>query len=283
MSDLVAKQNSSVPAVQAQQEVLRGDLIVPYIVLGQGTSDAVKDRAVQLGDIYRSTSKEVLGNPDKPVEAVFLHAPVADWVNEEKPKGANRFEFRKSVPRTAANENLPWSYYCDSDGNEFKPDGTAYTAQDKGVTEWRRVKRLVVYAILPADIEAERAEMEKAKNGGLPDPNKALTPVAFSFRSNSFRAGREVATFFAKSKKMIQPIYNYRLPCSCKLTQNDQGSFYIWTVDLNNAKGVHPSDRGEIEYWAKLVGGGASFQTHEEGEASAYSEPTAPTSESEVC
>lgn len=289
MSNLQAQPKGGVPATAAHAPgILKSDMIIPYIILGQGLSDAVKDRKVQLGDIYRSTSQEILGNPDKPITAIFLHAPRADWVIEEKPKGANRFEYRRSEPRTASNETQPWSFFCDAEGSEFKAPGVAYTAQDKGVTEWRRVKRLTAFAILPQDIEAYVAEMEK--DDGLPDPNKALSPVAFSFRSTSYQAGKEIGMFIAKAASMKTkkypngaPPYMYTLPLSCKLEQNDQGSFYVWSVNDSKAGPVTPKQLEYMQEWIQMINQGTNLQVHEEAEQQAYSAPTSGPVESEVC
>ncbi len=244
-------------------QILRSDIKVPYITLGQGLSDAVVERKVQLGDIYRSTSAQILGNPDKPIEAIFLHYPKADWVIEQK--GKSKFEFRFTEPRTAANETSPWSFWADDDGEEME-------AGAKGASEWRRVKRLTVFAILPDDIDAALVEMAKAEKGELPDPSKALTPVAFSFRSSSYDCGKEVCTFFSQAQSMKVPIWHYQIPMFDSLKQNDDGSFYVWATDRTKAKGVRMEHLPLVSEWATMINNGVQLTVDEEGETSSMVE-----------
>lgn len=284
MENQVATRGSNVPAhhQDMSQNVLASDLIVPYVVIGQGLSEAVVEKEVQMGDIYRTTNREVLGNPDEPIDIIFLHKPKEDWVLEEKPKGASKFEFRRIEPRYAGNETLPWSFWADEDGNEV-PAGT------KGATEWRRVKRLVAFAILPKDIEAALVEMEKAAKGDLPDPSKALTPVVVSFRSMSYKAGREVSTFFSSTKSMNVPIWRYMLKAGTKLDQNDQGAFYVWTIDRRKPQGVPKELLPMVETWVNMLNKGVALNVHEEGETSESGQMGATTKEdlervaTEVC
>ena len=249
------------PMAHQGPEVLRSDILVPYVIVGQGTSEAVKDRKVQLGDIYRSTSLEILGNPDKPIEAIFLHYPRALWVIEAKQRGSDRFQFVRQEPRNAANETDSWSFWCDDEGTEVD-EGS------KGAIEHRRVKQLLVFAILPADIMAAEVEMKKAEEGELPDPTKALTPVLLSFRSTSYKAGKEICTFFAQAESMKVPVWKYTLSVGCVLEKNDDGSFYVWKVDRTKAKAVKKDYWEQIQTWVNLVGqGGLKADDAAEGES----------------
>lgn len=261
-NEIATRETAKAPTVHSPQEpeVLRSDMVLPYIVLAQGTSDAVKERAVTLGDIYRSTTKEALGNPDKPVDVVLLHYPTTDWVIEQKT--GNRFEFRKSIPRNASNELLEWKFWGDHDGVPV-PEGT------KGATEWRRVKRMVVFALLPQDIAAQAAEIAKAEAGELPDPNKALTPVVLSFRSSSYKAGKVCGDFVLKAKSMKQPPWRYQIQLGCYLDKNDEGTFYVWKADPNTAKGVAKELMPMVEEWAKIVGSGVSLKTDDQADTDA--------------
>lgn len=272
MSKELAKQEtgSRLPAQaqnQSDGEVLKTDIIIPFVVLGQGLSDAVTEKKVEMGDIYRSTSREVLGSPTKPIEAIFLHCPKPDWVIEQKPKGAQKFEYRKAVPRNASNETLPWQYWADDDGVEMEPGA-------KGATEWRRVKRLTVMAILPADIEAQQAEMAKVEAGDLPDPSKALTPVMFSFRSSSYDAGKRLITFFSKAKSLGAQLHRYQLTLFDALEKNDQGAFYVWGIEDAKPKAVPKDLLPYVQQWIELIGAGTNFNVHEEGESEAFAAPT---------
>lgn len=234
---------------QAAPEVLASDMVVPYVVIAQGTSDSVKERKAQLGDIVRSTTLEKLGDPDKALEVIFLGPPSTGWVIEEKPKNGNRFEYRGAEPRNAANENLPWSWWGDEDGNEV-PVGT------KGATEWRRVKILKAFALLAADVASAKEEMKKIEAGDLPDPDKALTPVVISFRSSSYRAGKDLVTFFSKAKSLGAAVFRYIVKLSVTYETSGENSYYVWKMDTVKPKAVTKDDLPQVENWAAIVGRG---------------------------
>ena len=264
MNQEIMKRESNAPAVyQAPEiEVLKSDIIVPYVILAQGMSEAVVERAVQQGDIYRSTTREVLGCPDKPIDVILLHYPTADWVIEQKT--GSRFEFRKTLPRNASNETLEWQFWADHDGNEVE-EGT------KGATEWRRVKRMTVFALLPSDIEAQEAELQKAEAGELPDPTKALTPVILSFRSSSYKAGKECGNFVIKAKTMKQPPYRYMIQLCDYVDKNDEGTFYVWKVDQNKVKPVPKEFMPMVEEWAKLINSGVKLRADDSADTAGNS------------
>lgn len=257
-----ATENKSLEVARASAtpEILKTDLVVPYLTLGQGLSQAVIDRKVQLGDIYRSTSAEVLGGPDKPVDVIFLSQPKPDWVIEQK--GKTRFEYRRSEPRTAKNETLPWSFFADDEGQNVSE------IPGKGLSEWRRVKRLTVFAVLTKDIEAFQAEMKKVDLGELPDPSKALTPVAISFRSTGYKTGKDIGMFAAKAHTMRAAIWKYQVPMWDTLEQNDAGSFYVWQADTNKSKPVPKEFLPFVEEWANMLARGTDdIIVHEDGDS----------------
>lgn len=242
----------------AAPEILKTDLVVPYLTLGQGLSQAVIDRKVQLGDIYKSTEGKKIGDPEHPIEVVFLGQPKPDWVIEQK--GKSRFEYRKSEPRHAKNETLPWSFWADDDGNEMP-------IAAKGASEWRRVKRLTVFAILSSDIEDFKKEIKKVEAGELPDPSKALTPVAISFRSTGYNTGKDIGMFGAKAHTLRAAIWRYQIPMWGVLEQNDQGSYYVWKTDTTKAKPVLKENLAYLEEWVKMLEAGTEVVIHEDGDS----------------
>lgn len=238
---------------QAPSGILPSDVIIPRLLLMQGTSDFVKDRiktpsgaTIQLGDMVKSTTKEVLGNPEQPLEFIPLAEPAPTWINECKPVGGNRYEFRGIEPRTAKNDTLPWNYIADKDKREV-PAGTP------GALEWRRVKCLSLFALLPSDIKAYAEEMKKAEAGEMPDLSKALTPILITFRSTGFNAGKEVVTFFSQAQQFNQPAWKYKLQLGNFLDKNDQGTFYVFKVDRAKPAPVAKEDLQHVQYWANIV------------------------------
>lgn len=208
------------------EDILAQNIVVPRILLMQALSDLVTDGKAQTGDFIRSTTGEKIGNADTPIPFIPLTF-TNTWVLSEKV--GNKYEYRKTEPRNAANQDLPW---------EFTENGAA----------WKRTQSLNLFALLMRDVEAETLELEKAKRGEMPDPDKALMPVSISFRSTSFAAGgRSITTHFAKARKFNLPGFVSVLNLTCKKTKNDKGVFFV--MDAANAGKTPPSVISTCEYW----------------------------------
>lgn len=261
------------PLVQGVDIPLRTDLVVPYITIQQATSDLVKERKAQMGDIVRSTTGEKIADPDTGFDVILLHNPKADWVIEQKQ--GERFKYKKSIERTADNEMLPWTFWGDEDGNEV-------AEKTKGATAWRRVKRLTVFALLPGDIAAEAAEMAKADAGELPDPSKALTPVVLSFRSTSYETGKNLCTFFSQALAVRANIWKYKVHLSAKLEKRDNDSWYVWQAQTVGAKAVEKANLPRVEEWVRAIGL-TSLIIHEEGETEAVATERTVVETKDVC
>jgi hypothetical protein len=253
---VTAKNKAMPPAVisGAPEEVLRTDIKIPYVILGQGLSDAVVSKDVAVGDIFRSSNKEILGNPQNPIDVIFLHYPQAMWVIEYKAKGSDRWKYKGTIPRDAKNETLPWSYFADENGIEFNGvTGKVYEEGEKGALPWRRTKQLRVFAILAADLKAAVEEIAKADKGELPDPSKALTPVVLSFRSSGYDAGKEICTFTTRAMSMKQPVWRYVVQLGVFIDKNDDGVFSVWRADTSKPVGVDKIYLETVQEWATLV------------------------------
>jgi hypothetical protein len=231
----VVKQEAQVPAPAPQGPVegsgISSDLIIPRLLLMQGLSAAVAERKAQQGDMIRSTTNEVIGGPDKPLDIVPLKLTPA-WRVEEKIGG--KFEFRRMEERTAANDSLPW---------EFQENGS----------DWRRVKVLNLFALLERDIKAFLAAMQAED----PDLGAGLLPVLISFRSTSFPAGKVVATYYAQVRDFQRynpnaKSYAHKLQLSCKQDKNDKGSYYVFQVE-GKPKRLDPTLIPEAERWFNQV------------------------------
>lgn len=256
--------NELVVSAPPANTILASDVIVPRVLLMQGTSDFVKERktgpngVVGLGDIVKSTTLDILGNPDKMFEFIPLVEPTTGWRVEKRAVGAQRWEFHKREARNAKNDALPWRFNADKDGillEEGKPSSH----------EWRRVKTLALFALLPQDIVASQGEMAKAADGELPDLAKALTPVLVEFRSTSFPAGKEVSTFFSQTQQFKVPAWKYMLKLGCFLDKNDEGTFYVFKVERNGAAKVDPAMYPDVEFWVNIVkSSGAALKVDEE-------------------
>lgn len=220
--DLVQKKDS-LPANSSgnASSALGSDAVIPKILLMQGLSELVANRKAQQGDMVRSTTAEKLGDDKTPVEVIPLTIQNL-WMNQEKI--GNKYEFRGYEPRTVNNEADPWEY-------------------TKNGTEWKRTKVLNLFALLPADIDAQAAEIDRFhETGEIPDADKALLPVVIPFRNTSFAAGRTVSTLFLKADSLSRqvgkdvPVYGKTLLLKCYQDKNDKGTYFVFEVDAAGKK-----------------------------------------------
>lgn len=223
---------ATTPIYDGGEEILSSNVVIPKLLLMQALSDFVVEKTAESGDFIRQSTREKVGNFKEGVELIPLTFTNI-WILKEKI--GNKFEWRGMEPMTAANQDLPWNF-------------------EKNGGQWTRTKCLNVYALLPKDIKGEMAELEKAKNGEMPDPDKALLPVVIQFRVTSFPAGKDVVTQFAKAKKFGLPGYVSTLKLSAYLEKNDQGSFYV--MDVKTAGPTPKEYHATCEYWKKLIASG---------------------------
>ncbi len=268
-NEVAAKQETGV-AVSAPPPVsqsVAGDILIPRLLLMQATSDFVGERKAVSGDIVRSTNAEKLGDPDKMIDFIPLNEPVPTWITECRALGAQRWSFKGISPRNASNDHLPWKFNADQDGKPLA-EGV------KSPVEWRRVKCLSLFAILPQDIDAFEVEMAKVQKGETPDLSKALTPVQISFRSTSFNAGKEISTYFRQAQSFRMQPHNFMLMLGCQGEKNDQGSFYVFKVDRNKPTPVKSEYLPRVQEWAHLVTN-TVFRIDETGEGDDSPAPVA--------
>lgn len=267
----VAKKAPSDLAVappQPMQDIISSDVVIPKLLLMQGLSEFVAEGRARQGEIVRSSTLQKVagqmdpGQPFKTVDFIPLRITTG-WA--EKEKIGQKFEFRKAFPRTPDNDLLPWSFWRNSQGQDFDKPGMM------GATEWQRVKSIDVYALLPGDVDAFDAEMAAAaEKGEIPDLSKTILPVVISFRSTSFNAGKNVTTFFAQVAKMAQKVptirsYDYMLSLGCKADKNDKGSYFIF--DVGQAKKLDPKYRQQAEEWMATLNRTPNIRVDDSGES----------------
>lgn len=247
---------------QAGTGIIASDVVVPRILLMQPTSDFVAEGRAKPGDIVRSTTAERIAGPGTVIDFIPLSLPEPSWVIEVKPPKGNKFEFQRIEPRNSSNSQLPWLFASDFDGNEVPP-GTP------GALEGRRVQRLSLFALLPMDVAADLTEKEKAANGEFPDFNKALMPVQISFRSTSFKAGKEIVSFASQVASFKREIWEAVLQLTCHAEQNEKGNYFVFDVDRSKPQRVPQEYAETVKYWARIVNtSAASLRVDEVSEES---------------
>lgn len=268
MSHEVMKNEAGLPATQGEvsaQEILASDFIVPKLLLMQGLSDLVAERKAQAGDLVRNTTAEKLGDDTMPPVDFIPLKVTTDWTEKEKVGG--KLEYRRTIPRTAVNESYPWTFWRNQQGQEFDKPGAI------GATEWARVKAINVYALLPRDVDAFKAELAAAEaSGEMPDISKSVLPVLISFRVTSFNAGKTVMTFLAQVQEMqtyskTVRSYAYTLPLTCVGDKNDRGSFFVFKVGA--PKKLDPKYLADAEKWYTRLAGAKEIKVDNTGETEA--------------
>jgi hypothetical protein len=234
-------------ATQSQTAgILSSDVIIPRLFLMQKTSEFVEEGRANAGDLVKSLGVEKLGDLKTPIEVIPLASPVSSWTVQKREVGKQRWDFARSEPRHAGNDTLSWNFNADKDGNIIADNV-------KSTHEWRRVKTLSCFVILPKDLEAQAAELLKAEQGELPDLSKALTPLLVTFRITSYTAGKELSTFFTQAASFKQEAYKYSLTLGAAREEGDQGSYYIFTLDRSKPKPVKKEYLEKVEMWANIV------------------------------
>lgn len=244
-TEIMKNENKQLAVNTNTSDILSSDVVIPRLLLMQGMSDLVKTRKAQAGDIVRSVDAYKMGSPDATFEFIPLSTPIPSWIIERKLEGNNRFTYFSREKRTAKNEMAPWQYTADMDGNE-----------GKGNIQYRRIKCLSLYVLLPQDIDAFMVEKKKAENGEMPDLSKALTPLLVEFRSTGFRAGKEITTYYTQASQFgTNPSY-YKLKLGCAMESSDDNDYYVFTVDRAKPTPITKEQKSYVDYWTGIVNAG---------------------------
>ncbi len=240
MSKAVAKQSEetksvAAPAPQQGQQILKSDIVVPYLLLMQGMSKLVMEEKASLGEMVKWPGANKLGSPKQTLE--FIPLTLADqWIIGEVVAGASMPKFVKTIQR-GGNVIMENGVAVDLDATREEIDKTGERLDFKFKylgKDYVRTKTKNVFCLLPAEINAYQAELDRAKKAGeMPDLNAAVTPIAISFKSKSFKAGKAVMAHFLKAQSMAAygaKAHGFTLTLGCHQEKNDKGIFYVYDV-----------------------------------------------------
>lgn len=230
--------SGGVPAIMAKDwskfEGDASDILIPKLLVGQATSKLVQEEKVGFGQIWRSTTGEVLGGKGKPFEVIPLTL-TKTWILSEKVSG--RFEFRGVEPFTAANKDKPWVWSENKDGK---------------TTEWKREQALNFYILLPRDVLADLAARKAfADTGELPDTEASLLPCLLQFKSTSYKAGKTLVTHFAKAADFGVPPFSNTFMLDTEKVTGDTNSWFIYKVE--KAGKTEPKFLEACNKWRDIV------------------------------
>lgn len=197
-----AVQNGHGGAVQTYEEawgtegIDSTDIIIPRISMAQNMSEVVSDRKAQIGDIYLSTTKEVIAKAGTPVEFIpLMHYKT--WSLTEKVNGKS--ELRGQEPFTPQNMMAPYKWTDEKTGNE-----------------WERSKCLNFFVLLVPQIKKSKDE---------------AFPCILSFRKSSYHGGKVLVSHFAQARKAKKPAASATFKLSSKTEKGDLGTYQVFVVE----------------------------------------------------
>ncbi len=201
-------------------EMTGKDLVIPRLNLAQGQSKIVIAGNARPGDFYE-TDGTILGNiKDKPIEFVpFLMRK--KWINNKwvaAKNGTGKFEYHSQEPMTPYNQDLPWDYELEEDGQ---------------ILRMRRVYTMDFYILIPG---------------------KTL-PYVTSFASSSAKAGKELATIMFTTNRLENlPPAGKVIEMAGKIDEKDGNSFNVRTIRVKGK--VDPADLGAAFNFFKFINSG---------------------------
>ena len=190
------------------------DILIPKLLVGQATSKLVQDEKLAFGQVWRSTTGEVLGGKGKPFDVIPLFL-FKTWILSEKVSG--KFEFRGVEPFTAENRDADWTWTEKSDGKTI---------------EKKREQALNFYVLLPSDIAADSAARKAFhETGELPDTEASLLPCLLQFKSTAYKSGKVLVTHFAKAADFGVPPFVNTFRIDTEKVTGDQNSWFIFKAE----------------------------------------------------
>lgn len=242
--NLQTKEQALPPSVETNGQTFgnaeadHNDIIIPSILLMQGTSKWVPEQFNQ-GDIIHSVNEEKVGGKDEPV--VFLPFLMRKtwqifWKKDDA-QGWVREELW-----SAANDNLDWKF--------------TETDEENGERNLYRQRTYSFFAFLAKDLDE-----------GFP------VPVRISFKSSAgFKPGKKIASHFAMMKGVEQPPHNVLWSIEPESVKEPGKSYQRYIVKkVSNATSEQMS---KCENWLKLLATAQNIKTHNVDEEGT-DEPTA--------
>jgi len=179
------------------QDVSGNDVLLAAILLCQPTSDLVLEEKARIGNLVGSLEGNILGDVDNPVEIIpfKFFKTWTEFKLVDDGKGGKKQEFHNIVPVTLANAELP--------REEMVAD-----------LHIHRFETINYYCALATEV---------AKGDFM--------PYVVSFRSTSYRAGKQLETIRGKLKGYNIPLCFRTFKLGAKKTENDKGKFCIFTIE----------------------------------------------------
>jgi len=193
------------------EEVTADDVVIPKLLLMHGQSELVLDGTCNIGDIIKSTDHTKLGDRNDPV-AVIPFMMYKTWVTNELV--GKKYEWRGEEPLTPANSSDAWEYYMYK-GAEY-PIDTDDKEVRKGGVAWRRDRAYNFYALLVSELES----------------GKTRLPIRLQFKRTSWKAGKQIASFFSECSMDKVPPAIKQWNISSEVIKGEENTYQIFTVKM---------------------------------------------------
>lgn len=195
MEKAVVKTEAQLPTDPSQMGALgaenlsSSDMLIPKILICQGTSELVQKEKALPGDIARSTDGEILATrkDKKPLNFVVVSSNTTS-ILEQMPDGKKQFEFVKV--------------------EQYRPEA-ALEFVENGV-KYRRKKSMNFFVLLEKDLKEGIA-----------------LPHVLSFQMTAMRFGQALATNLQMSAMAKKPVWEKMYSLSVDMKSNDDNSWYV--------------------------------------------------------
>lgn len=245
----VAQQNSAVALNDADPDfdpslagqVDQADILIPKLLLMQGTSKLVQKELVAMGSVIDSVTKEEVITKSETLEIIPLTTFKSIDVSLRKP-GEKQFKFVQTLP---------------FDGK------TALLAKEEETSEGtvQRMHAINVYVL---------------RRDQINDPS--AMPYLIKFKSTGYKIGKEMVNHFTKSNMLKKNPYHKTLILGVDRESNDENTWYVFS--LKSGKVFDRSVDGPIlaacKEWAKItLAGSVKVDSSDEAADAAPMEPQA--------
>lgn len=195
-NEIMRKDTSSMPSVFKKTggplTIDPKDILIPKILLMQGSSDWVTNEKCKLGEMMDSVSEKPIGNFETGVNFVPLYHYKSMKISDadtSKPK------FIKEIPWGPEAAALPWEQI--KDGHKFKNEAL-----------------LNFYVMLENHLEEPGA-----------------TPYLLTFKSSSYKNGRKLINHFLKMDSAGHSPIALTFKLTSNKEKNDDGTFAVLNVE----------------------------------------------------
>ncbi len=187
---------SDLAAQMAEVGVSAADLAIPRIQLMQGTSDMVGEDKAKIGDMVNTSTNQVVGGVDRPIEIIPMG--LYKTLVVEKVEQGKKPKFLRQEPLTPANDKLPW------DDKEQTEDG---------MIQIKRTHCFNFFVLVSKDVEAGEA-----------------FPTVIRFKSTSMTAGRQLATHVFKRLALGQSPFSQAIELNVRREKKDTNTFGVFAL-----------------------------------------------------